>query len=323
MLSKRALSNTRPNDIKNIMSKGHINSHFSITKRCLTYGDGSVGSDELRQSIANFMNNTAFRPRRPLELNDVTVLAGVSSIIDSLAFCLCEAGEGILLGRPTYVGFISDLVNRAGVKPVLVGFEGQSRLIDPTSLEAVKYYEDALIQSTHNGTPVRALLLCHPHNPFGLCYEPQDFCSNGIRLGAFVSQANPKLHAAMRAISKFAWPSSLADTAWCAILNDASFLTKYFQTLRERLSTAYEHCVALLKQHDIPYVPAHAGPFIWIDLSKHLSSHTLEAERELAWRMIDNKVWLATGEAYRSERPGWFRITFAVDEVELELGIQR
>jgi aspartate/methionine/tyrosine aminotransferase len=145
---------------------------LAITKKCLTYGDGSVGSDQLRQGIASFMNNTAFRPRKPLELKHVTILAGVSSVIDSLAFCLCEAGEGILLGRPTYVGFISDMVNRASVKPVLVEFEGRSRSIDPTSLEAVKCYEDALIQSTQNGTPVRALLLCHPHNPFGLCYEP-------------------------------------------------------------------------------------------------------------------------------------------------------
>ncbi|KAK4064192.1 uncharacterized protein Triagg1_9171 [Trichoderma aggressivum f. europaeum] len=281
----------------------HINSHLSITKRSLTYGDGSVGSDRLRQSIADFMNNTAFRPRRPLELKQVTVLAGVSSVIDCLAFCLCEFGEGILLGRPTYVGFISDLVNRAGVKPVLVDFECQPKPTHPTSLEAVKCYEEALVQSIQNGTP--------------------DFCSNGIRLGAFVSQANPDLHAAIRAVSKFAWPSSLADAAWCGILNDADFLSTYFDTLTQRLSAAYEHCIALLKQHDIPYVPAHAGPFIWVDLSKHLSSPTVEAERDLAWRMIDNKVWIATGEAYRSERPGWFRITFAVDEAELELGIQR
>lgn len=68
---------------------------------------------------------------------------------------------------------------------------------------------------------------------------------------------------------------------------------------------------------------SHAGPFIWIDLSTHLSSPSVEAERELAWKMIENKVWLATGEAYRSERPGWFRITFAVDKAELELGIER
>lgn len=80
-----------------------------------------------------------------------------------------------------------------------------------------------------------------------------------------------------------------------------------------------EHC----QFYRILTTVRHAGPFIWVDLSKHLSSPTVEAERELAWKMIDNKVWIATGEAYRSERPGWFRITFAVDEAELELGIQR
>ncbi|KAL7813320.1 1-aminocyclopropane-1-carboxylate synthase [Trichoderma gracile] len=417
MLSRRALTNIQPNDIKSIMANGssnaydahtnpsgivslgvaenrlmhdeiaaHIDSHLSIMKRCLTYGDGSVGSDQLRQSIASFLNRTTFRPRKPMEMRHVTVLSGVSSIIDCLAFSLCEAGEGVLLGRPTYVGFITDLASRAGVKPVLVEFERRAKSVHPMSLEAVKCYENALIESAQNGTPVRALLLCHPHNPFGLCYETRvleayldmcakhrihfisdevyansifastdfpsppsftsvlsldikehidpsmvhclygmskDFCSNGIRLGAFISQDNPDLHAAIRAISKFAWPSSLADAAWCGILTDEAFLQTYLETLAKRLSAAYEHCIALLKQHSIPYIPAHAGPFIWIDLSEHLSSHSVEAERELAWKMIENKVWLATGEAYRSERPGCFRITFAVDEGELELGIQR
>lgn len=116
-------------------------------------------------------------------MKHVTVLSGVSSIIDCLAFSLCEAGEGVLLGRPTYVGFISDLVSRAGVKPVLVDFERRSKAVHPMSLEAVECYEDALIQSVQNGTPVRALLLCHPHNPFGLCYDSRvleaylDLCS--------------------------------------------------------------------------------------------------------------------------------------------------
>lgn len=149
----------------------YINSHFHITRRSLTYGDGSVGSNQLRQALAEFMNKTAFKPRIPLKGNDVTILAGVSSVIDSLAFCLCEHGEGILLGRPTYVGFISDMVNRAGVKPVMVGFEKTG--VHPMSLEAVKCYEDALIEANNNGVPVRALLLCHPHNPFGTFYNPE------------------------------------------------------------------------------------------------------------------------------------------------------
>lgn len=133
----------------------------------LTYGDGSIGSDELRKFVAEFMNQTSFRPKQALKDSDVSILNGVSAVIDCLAFCLCEEGEGILLGRPAYVGFISDIVNRAKVKPVMVSFRG----VDAMSLEAVKCYEDALVESALNGTPVRALLLCHPHNPFGRSYS--------------------------------------------------------------------------------------------------------------------------------------------------------
>lgn len=39
--------------------------------------------------------------------------------------------------------------------------------------------------------------------------------------------------------------------------------------------------------------------------------------------MINEGVWLATGEAYRSEQPGWFRLTFAVPESEIRLGLKR
>lgn len=50
---------------------------------------------------------------------------------------------------------------------------------------------------------------------------------------------------------------------------------------------------------------------------------TQECETELSWRMISSGVWLATGEAYRSEDPGWFRLTFAVPISELDVGLQR
>lgn len=39
--------------------------------------------------------------------------------------------------------------------------------------------------------------------------------------------------------------------------------------------------------------------------------------------MISAGVWLATGEAYRPEAPGWFRITFAVSENDMRLGMKR
>lgn len=65
------------------------------------------------------------------------------------------------------------------------------------------------------------------------------------------------------------------------------------------------------------------GPFLWVDLSKFMKEKTMEEERKLAWKMIENGVWLATGEAFMSEEPGWFRITFAVGEAEFRFGMER
>lgn len=139
-----------------------------MTKRMLTYGDGSIGSNDLRKNLAQFMNKH-FRPRTVIELEHVAILNGVSAILDDVCYCLCDEGESLLLGRPLYVGFISDFENRSRVKPTLVTF-GET---DPLSLQAVECYERAIKESRDRGVPIRALVLCHPHNPLGVCYDPE------------------------------------------------------------------------------------------------------------------------------------------------------
>ena len=52
------------------------------------------------------------------------------------------------------------------VKGVYVGFDG----VDQFSSEGVDKYEKALIVAQREGTRVRGLVLCHPHNPLGKCY---------------------------------------------------------------------------------------------------------------------------------------------------------
>lgn len=74
---------------------------------------------------------------------------------------------------------------------------------------------------------------------------------------------------------------------------------------------------------NVPYVPSNCGPFIWIDLSEFLKEKTIADEKALADKMLDSGVWLATGEVFVSEKPGWFKITFAVPEAELRFGIDR
>jgi 1-aminocyclopropane-1-carboxylate synthase len=65
----------------------------------LTYGDGPTGSIALRSA---------------LQWSHVSVMNGVSSVIDALCFCIAEPGDGVLIARPLYVGFLGDFEDRAG-----------------------------------------------------------------------------------------------------------------------------------------------------------------------------------------------------------------
>lgn len=52
------------------------------------------------------------------------------------------------------------------VKGVYVAFNG----VDQFSSEGVDKYEEALLAAQKEGTRIRGLVLCHPHNPLGQCY---------------------------------------------------------------------------------------------------------------------------------------------------------
>lgn len=84
----------------------------------------------------------------------------------------------------------------------------------------------------------------------------KDFCANGLRIGAFVSQYNPLMHRAMGEIARFTYASSMSDRAWCLILQDEVFLEVYFGEMRKRMRKAYEVATGVLKELKIPYSPA-------------------------------------------------------------------
>ena len=80
----------------------------------------------------------------------------------------------------------------------------------------------------------------------------KDFCANGFRLGALVSH-NRLVLKGLGSISHFTWPSSLADRAWTAILNDEDFLQHWLATNKQRLGDQYRRATDLLKKHGIRY----------------------------------------------------------------------
>jgi aspartate/methionine/tyrosine aminotransferase len=138
------------------------------TAHGLTYGDGPFGSKRVKAVIASFLS-THLRSAIELKPEHIFITNGVSSAIEHCAWTLANPGEGILLGRPYYRAFLPDIGTRTGVQIVPVSF-GQ---VDPCHLDCVQKYEEALLRSNEQGVPVRALMLCHPHNPLGRCY-PRD-----------------------------------------------------------------------------------------------------------------------------------------------------
>lgn len=73
------------------------------------------------------------------------------------------------------------------------------------ALDVKKHINPTLVHCLYGMSKVReaarALCTLCSRNVLLLNRGSQDFCSNGIRLGAFISQSNPELHAAIRAVS--------------------------------------------------------------------------------------------------------------------------
>jgi aspartate/methionine/tyrosine aminotransferase len=90
----------------------HINQNMQITPWHLTYGHGPAGSIDLRKAVADFVTEV-FKPSMEIGGSHVAICNGAGSAVDNLSFVLAEPGEGILVGRPLYVGFFPDIEARA------------------------------------------------------------------------------------------------------------------------------------------------------------------------------------------------------------------
>ncbi|KAJ5623307.1 secondary metabolism biosynthetic enzyme [Penicillium lividum] len=144
-----------------------INNKLELPAKYLTYNDGGGGSTRLKASVSKFLNRH-LNPVIPLDPSHLVFTNGVSTAIEHVAWAFADPGEGILLGRPYYGAFVPDMNQRPGTTVIPVSFGD----CDPLSLEAVAKYEEALLHFQRNsGKKVRALMLCHPHNPLGRCYS--------------------------------------------------------------------------------------------------------------------------------------------------------
>lgn len=156
-----------------------------MNSHALTYGDGFSGSHHLRDTLASFVNRH-FNPVQPVVRRHVAITSGVGPALESVAYSICDPGDGILLGRPYYGGF-GDITPRASsVNTILILYYLRRQLqrkayivdrvkivsvifddTDPFSINAIPYYEKTLQDAKSKGVAVKGLILCNPHNPLG------------------------------------------------------------------------------------------------------------------------------------------------------------
>ncbi|KAF4972381.1 hypothetical protein FSARC_1040 [Fusarium sarcochroum] len=157
----------------------------------------------------------------------------------------------------------------------------------------------------------------------------KDFGANGIRVGAIVSQANASLHAAIVAVGLYSSVSSISDHVTVNVLEDDDFVAFYTAENKRRLSVQYERVVSWAKKNAIDYAPGvNAAFFLWVDLGKAYKALHPELEAKdvtdlVMNKLMERKVFLASGQVFGSEKPGWFRIVFSHPDEYLDLGLQR
>lgn len=165
---------------------------IAICKLVNTIPDGFFFEDDKRERWP--------KPITEIKPEHIVVGNGVTGILDAVFWALLDDEEGLLVSQPHYVrvyagksktkeqgefkaddprstlkdAFTRNTITRDKAKlvvvqpPVPVASAKEPK--EHVAPDTVKYYADALNKAEKEGTQVRSLLVCNPHNPSGAIY---------------------------------------------------------------------------------------------------------------------------------------------------------
>ena len=152
----------------------------------------------------------------------------------------------------------------------------------------------------------------------------KDFGASGLRFGVVYSQ-NEMFLDGLANLNVFSGVSNPIQMVVSELLTDDEFVDRYLDESRARLCRSYWICIEKLEEMVLPFIPAVAGQFVYVDFSSLLPEKTMEWERRLSQLFIDHaRLVLTPGESQRERMPGMFRICYAwVTPATLEIGMER
>ncbi|KAL1886071.1 hypothetical protein Cpir12675_006865 [Ceratocystis pirilliformis] len=158
----------------------------------------------------------------------------------------------------------------------------------------------------------------------------KDFGANGIRIGMIIDQHNEALRQAIFSTCIYSSISSLPDIMTAKIFEDRAWVESYVAENNRQLSDRFAIVAHWAKDNGIEYAKGtNAGFFVWVNLGDiYLRHHpnTIQSSTindEISEALLENRVFLASGSNFGSEKPGWYRIVFSVDKTNLLEGLDR
>ncbi|XP_014883943.1 1-aminocyclopropane-1-carboxylate synthase-like protein 1 [Poecilia latipinna] len=151
----------------------------------------------------------------------------------------------------------------------------------------------------------------------------KDFAMAGIRIGTLYT-VNTDLVEALAQLGSFHGLPGTSQHQVAQLLRDRDWINNEFlPENRRRLKNAHSLLTRELRSLGIPFLDRPAALYVWADLRKYLNKSSFEEELSL-WRcFLRHKVLLSCGQAFSCSTPGWFRIVFADQQPQLQLGLKR
>ncbi|KAK7456820.1 aminotransferase class I and II [Colletotrichum acutatum] len=298
----------------------------SQLKESLGYGDAQISQD-LPKAAAAFMNEH-FRVRLPLTADNILAANGVTTLLDALTYNITDAGDAVLLATPSYGTFANDVWTRNGVRVVEVPCDDipEERFWGEPPRENGPVPIPELVVRLENAIQVE---LSQKRKVGG--FRPrwaQDWLPGDVQQGDIRYHAGVEANDSISTISTFGWVSALSASTAAKLLSDAKYLrNQYLPQFRRRLIKRRTFVEEELEKYDIPHVKAEAGFFVFVNLSEWvdllLEKHGKQGDLKFLEYLMKYRVYLEPGQAFFSNRSGWFRLNFGGEKETFKLGLQR
>jgi len=152
----------------------------------------------------------------------------------------------------------------------------------------------------------------------------KDFGASGFRLAILYTQ-NVRLLQALANLNIFSGVSNPMQLIAAEIMSDDEFIDAFLEDAQSQLRWSYKLCTSKLEEMVVPYIPAEAGLFVYVDFSSFLPERTFEGEEKFAALVQDvARVVMTPGQSQRDCKPGMFRLCYAwVTSDVLEIAMER